>query len=166
VSGRRPAAEAGGGVETIVAMTDQLEVFRTLASAEHGLCLVSMQRGDGSIAAALVNAGVMPHPLTGTGAVAFVARGLRKLDRMRADPRVTVVARSGWRWAAVEGTADIFGPDDPQPGVDAERLRLLLREVFAAAGGTHDDWDTYDRTLAAERSAAVLVRPRRSYPGA
>ena len=26
--------------------------------------------------------------------------------------------------------------------------RLLLREVFVAAGGTHDDWDGYDATMA------------------
>jgi len=70
------------------------------------------------------------------------------------------------RWAAVEGTAEIFGPDDPQPDIDGERLRQLLREVFTAAGGSHDDWDTYDRTLADERSAAVVVRPQRSYPAA
>lgn len=147
-------------------MTDQLTLFRELASLDHGLCVVSMQRGDGSIAAAVVNAGVMHHPLTGSETVAFVARGLRKLEHLRADPRVTVVARAGWRWAAVEGTADIFGPDDAHPDVDREGLRQLLRDVFVAAGGTHDDWDTYDRTLADERSAAVLVSPRRCYPTA
>src|SRR5882757_6362912 len=103
----------------------------------------------------------MRHPLTDRAAVAFVARGLRKLEHLRADPRVTVVARAGWRWAAVEGTADIVGPDDPQSGVDAEALRLILRNVFVAAGGTHDDWETYDRTLADERSAAVFVDPQR-----
>ena len=37
------------------------------------------------------------------------------------------------------------------PGIDADRLQLLLREIFTAAGGTHDDWDTYDRVMAAER---------------
>jgi hypothetical protein len=45
--------------------------------------------------------------------------------------------------------------------VDAERLRLLLREIFTAAGGTHDDWPTYDRVMAEERRTAVLVTPRR-----
>ena len=33
------------------------------------------------------------------------------------------------------------------PSIDAERLHVLLREIFQAAGGTHDDWDTYDRTI-------------------
>jgi hypothetical protein len=37
----------------------------------------------------------------------------------------------------------------------------LLRDVFAAAGGTHDDWDEYDRVMAAEGRTAVLVAPDR-----
>ena len=84
--------------------------------------------------------------------------------RPRDVARMAVVARAGWRWAAVEGTAEVIGPDDPHPAVDADALRLLLREVFTSAGGTHDDWDTYDRTLADERSAAVLVTSARTYP--
>jgi hypothetical protein len=35
--------------------------------------------------------------------------------------------------------------------------------VFVAAGGTHDDWATYDRVMAEERRAAVLVSPVRVY---
>ena len=145
-------------------MTVDLDRFKELAALEHGLCVVNMLRPDGSVAAAVVNAGVIAHPVTGADTVAFVARGLRKLVHVRKDPRVTVVARAGWRWAAVEGDAEIFGPDDPHPEVDPERLRLLLRDVFTAAGGTHDDWDAYDRTLADERSAAVFVPPVRAYP--
>jgi hypothetical protein len=75
-----------------------------------------------------------------------------------------VVIRAGWQWAAVEGPAELAGPDDPMPGVDAERLRLLLREIFTAAGGTHDDFDAYDRVMAEERRLAVLVRPSRISP--
>jgi hypothetical protein len=33
--------------------------------------------------------------------------------------------------------------------------------VFTAAGGTHDDWDEYDRVMAAEGRTAVLVEPAR-----
>jgi PPOX class probable F420-dependent enzyme len=140
-----------------------LSEFAELVPLDSGLCVLSAVRGDGSVVASVVNAGVLDHPVTGDRVVGFVARGLRKLEHLRADPRATIVARAGWRWAAVEGEVDIVGPDDPQPGVDAEGLRLLLREVFAAAGGTHDDWEAYDRTLADERSAAVLLRPRRCY---
>ena len=57
----------------------------------------------------------------------------------------------------------LAGPDDPQPGVDADRLRRLLREIFTAAGGTHEDWDAYDQVMAAERRAAILLSPDRVY---
>lgn len=58
----------------------------------------------------------------------------------------------------------MVGPDDAQPWLtDADRLRLLLREVFTAAGGSHDDWDEYDRVMARERRAAVLIAPTRVY---
>ena len=88
------------------------------------------------------------------------------MRNLRADPRATIVVRAGWRWATVEGTVDVIGPDDAHTGVDDEQLRLLLRDVFRAAGGTHDDWDTYDRVMADERRAAVLVTPTRVYTNA
>ena len=31
------------------------------------------------------------------------------------------------------------------------------------AGGTHDDWDAFDRAMADERRAVVLVTPHRIY---
>jgi hypothetical protein len=40
---------------------------------------------------------------------------------------------------------------------------MLLREVFQAAGGTHDDWDIYDQVMRDERRTAVLVRPTHTY---
>ncbi|GBE67965.1 hypothetical protein MFM001_44270 [Mycobacterium sp. MFM001] len=142
----------------------ELSAFADLMSADHGLCVFSTLRGDGSIQSSVVNAGVLQHPLTDSTVVGLVAiGGSRKLHNLRADPRATVVARSGWRWAAVEGTAQLIGPDDPHPDVDDERLRLLLREIFTAAGGTHDDWDTYDRVMREQRRTAVLVSPRRIY---
>ena len=71
--------------------------------------------------------------------------------------------RAGWEWVTAAGTAEVIGPDDPYAGIDAERLRVLLREVFTAAGGTHDDWPTYDATMANERRAAVLLTPTSVY---
>jgi hypothetical protein len=98
--------------------------------------------------------------------VGFVTYGKAKLGNLRARPQITVTFRAGWQWAAVEGRARIIGPDDPAPGFDQERLRLLRREVFTAAGGTHDDWGEYDRVMAAERRAVVLVTPARVYSNA
>lgn len=143
-------------------MTD-LSAFAELIPLDHGLVVISTLRPDGGIHSSVVNAGVLPHPLTGTEAVGMVVAGPRKLHNLRSDPRATVVARAGWQWAAVEGEATIIGPDDPDPAIDREGLRLLLRNIFMAAGGTHDDWDTYDRVMANERRAAVLLTPRRTY---
>ncbi|MFJ4654915.1 pyridoxamine 5'-phosphate oxidase [Nocardia sp. NPDC088792] len=144
-------------------MTD-LGEFERLIGDDHGLCVVSTLRADNTIQSSLVNAGVLKHPLTGEPVVGMVLRGgTRKLTNLRARPRMTVVARSGWQWAAAEGPVWITGPDDPTPGIDPERLRLLLREVFTAAGGTHDNWPEYDRVMAADRRAVVLITPDRIY---
>ena len=144
-------------------MTD-LRDFAALVPGDHGLCVVSTLRQDVTIQSSVVNAGVLVHPLTGRSVAGLVARGgARKLVNLRARPRATLVIRAGWQWVAVEGAAELAGPDDPLPGVDAERLRLLLREIFTAAGGNHDDWETYDAVMAAERRTAVLVTPDRVY---
>jgi PPOX class probable F420-dependent enzyme len=142
----------------------ELDAFAELVPLDHGLCVVSTVRGDGTVQSSVVNAGVLAHPSRDGQVVGLVAvGGSRKLRHLRADPRVTIVARAGWQWATVEGEAEIIGPDDPHPDVDGEALRLLLRDIFRAAGGTHDDYDTYDRVMAEDRRAAVLITPRRVY---
>jgi PPOX class probable F420-dependent enzyme len=144
-------------------MTD-LPAFGEIAAADQGLIVFTTLRRDGTAQASVVNAGVLPHPFTSEPVVGLVAiGGARKLAHLRADPRTTVTARSGWQWATVEGTAQLIGPDDPHPDVDEERLRVMLREIFTAAGGTHDDWDTYDRVMREERRTAVLITPVRVY---
>jgi PPOX class probable F420-dependent enzyme len=141
-----------------------IEDFRKLVAGDHGLVVVSVTRGDGTISSSVVNAGVLPHPVTGESVVGMVVRGgTRKLANWRARPYANVVIRSGWQWAAAEGRVDLIGPDDQVPGFDADRLRLLLREIFTAAGGTHEDFDTYDRVMREERRTAVFVHPDRVY---
>ena len=140
-----------------------LDDLMDLARPEHCLMVVSTARADGTIQASLVNAGVLPHPVTGTETLGFVTYGPAKLTNLRARPQITLTVRAGWQWATVEGTAEIIGPDDPHPEVDAERLRLLLRQVFEAAGGTHDDWDAYDAEMVAQGRSAVLVTADRVY---
>jgi PPOX class probable F420-dependent enzyme len=140
-----------------------LDEVSALGSKENGLAVVSTLRADNTIQSSLVNAGVLDHPVSGTPSLAFVTYGKVKLANLRARPRLTATFRSEWEWATVEGAAEIIGPDDPYPGVDAERLRLLLREVFTAAGGSHDDWDEYDRVMAEQRRAVVLLAPDRIY---
>jgi PPOX class probable F420-dependent enzyme len=135
-----------------------------LARAESGLTVVSTLRSDNTIQASLVNAGVLPHPQSGSPVLAFVTYGKVKLANLRARPQLAATFRNGWQWATVEGNAEIAGPDDPQPWLSGDdQLRVLLRDVFTAAGGTHDDWDAYDRTMAEQRRAVVLVAPTRVY---
>lgn len=144
-------------------MTD-LASFAALVPLDHGLSVVVTRRADRTPHTTVVNAGVIAHPLTGDRVVAFVsAGGTRKLVHLRADPTIAVVIRAGWQWAAVEGSAELLGPDDAHPDVDGEHLRLLLRDVFRAAGGAHEDWATYDRVMREERRTAVLVAPTRVY---
>ena len=140
-----------------------LDDVMALARPEQCLMVVSTARADGTIQSSLVNSGVLAHPVTGADVLAFVTYGKAKLGNLRARPQVTLTVRAGWQWATVEGTAEIIGPDDPAPGVDAERLRVLLREVFTAAGGSHDDWDAYDAEMLAQGRTAVLVTPTRIY---
>jgi PPOX class probable F420-dependent enzyme len=145
------------------AVTD-LDDVRRIAAADHYLAVVTTTRADGSVQASLVNAGVLAHPGDGNDVVGYVARGdSRKLVNLRARPSATVVVHTGWEWAAVEGSAELIGPDDPHPAVGVGDLAPLLRAVFVAAGGTHDDWDEYDAVMARERRTVVLVRPRRVY---
>jgi PPOX class probable F420-dependent enzyme len=141
-----------------------LDDVRTLVALDHGLASVSTVRPDGSLQSTVVNAGVVPHPRGGRQVVAFVARGgTQKIVHLRADPRATLTWRAGWAWATVEGSVELCGPDDPLPGIDDDGRRRLLRDIFAAAGGVHEDWAEYDRVVAAERRVGVLVTPARIY---
>jgi hypothetical protein len=144
-------------------MTD-LADFAGMVGRDHGLAVVSVLRPDATVLSSVVNAGVLDHPVTGERAIAFVSRGdAHRLAYLRATPRATVVLRAGWQWAAAEGPVQLCGPGDALPGVDGEGLRLLLRAIFSAAGGTHEDWDTYDSVMTAERRTAVLMTPERVY---
>lgn len=141
----------------------QLSDLTALSAPEHGLVVVATSRADGSIQSSLVNAGPVAHPVTGDEVLAYVTYGRTKLANLRARPWTTITARLGWQWAAVEGTVEIAGPDDPLPGVDPAAIPGLLRDIFVAAGGSHDDWDEYDATMVRERRAAVFVTPTRVY---
>ena len=134
-----------------------------MARREQFLAVVATLRADLTIQSSLVNAGILDHPVTGEPVLAFVTYGTAKLRHIRARPHVAVTFRSGWSWATIEGVAQLIGPDDPHPQIDAERYRLLLREVFTAAGGQHDDWDAYDRTMLEQGRVAVFVPPARIY---
>lgn len=137
---------------------------REVAAATDYLAVVAVAREDGTVHASLVKAGVLEDPMTGGDAVGIVVAGnATKLGLLRQRRHATVVFRDGWRWVSVEGAVRFYGPDDPADGGGAEGDATLppvpevLRTVFTAAGGTHDDWAEFDRVMAGERRCAVLV---------
>jgi PPOX class probable F420-dependent enzyme len=140
-----------------------LDEAAALGRDERGLAVVSTLRADGTIQSSVVNMGLTVHPETGRQVLAFVTYGRVKLANLRARPQLTVTFRSGWRWAAVEGRAELAGPDDAQPWLTGDGLRLLRRQVFTAAGGEHEDWDEYDRVMAEQRRTVVFIEPARVY---
>jgi hypothetical protein len=135
-----------------------LELVAELAEADHHLAVVATARPDGSVHASLVMAGLIDDPETGAPCVGLVVAGAaRKLVHLGASGRATVVFKAGYRWVAVEGPVRLEGYDHEVPGSGRDPA-TLLRSVFVAAGGTHDDWDEFDRTMAEERRCAVFVR--------
>jgi PPOX class probable F420-dependent enzyme len=157
------AVAGRGAAPTLPAMASLVDLT-ALLDPERGLAVVCTTRADTSVQASVVNVGVVDHPVRGEPVVGFVARGgAVKLAHLRRDPRATVVARAGWQWVAVEGTVELAGPDDGLDGFDPSALPELLRAVFRAAGGHHDDWPAYDRAMVEDARAAVLVTPTRVY---
>ncbi|NCG24846.1 MAG: pyridoxamine 5'-phosphate oxidase, partial [Actinobacteria bacterium] len=56
------------------------------------------------------------------------------------------------------GAAEIVTDD---AGSGARGRRQLLRDVFTAAGGTHDDWDEYDRVMVEDGRVPIFITPDR-----
>jgi hypothetical protein len=139
-------------------MTGDLELVRRLCAADQGLAVISTTRADGSVQSSLVNAGVIDHPVTKEPTVAFVARGdAYKVKLLAASGRANAVFRAGWEWVSVEGPTDFIGPDHPHAGLPPDGIPRLLRDIFTAAGGTHDNWPEFDRVMAEERRTAVFI---------
>jgi PPOX class probable F420-dependent enzyme len=147
---------------------DGLRRVTELAETENWLAVLVTTRPDGEPSVSVINAGILPHPVTGQPVLGVVSRGdTAKLANVRAHPTATLVFRAGWQWISVSGAAEIAGPDDPHPDLAADRLPQLLRDIYHAAGGEHPDLEEYDREMVADRRAAVLIAPDRfaSNPG-
>ena len=141
-----------------------MDLVRRLVEGENGLCTVFTESSRKPGLASVVNAGLMDHPVSGEPVIATVFRGNAiKLENLRRYGRMTVVFRVRWEWVAIEGATELCGPDDPMEGFDPAGIPQLLRDVFVSAGGTHDDWDEYDRVMAEERRTAVFVAMERVY---
>jgi len=136
-----------------------MDLVREVAAADGHLAVLATTRPDGSIHASLVKAGILDDPETGHVSVGVVVAGsAKKLDYLRRSGRASLVFKDGWRWVAVEGRIRLEGPDDPAPGSSPRSLPSLIRSVYVAAGGTHDDWEEFDRAMVEDRRCAVFVR--------
>jgi hypothetical protein len=136
-----------------------LALVRELAAADDYLAVAAVARPAGAVHASVVKAAVLDDPENGQPGVGMVvAGGARKLVLMRARGRATVVFKAGWRWVSVEGPVRLEGPDDPPPPGAGRAVLTTIRAVYVAAGGTHDDWDEFDRAMVEDRRCAVFVR--------
>jgi PPOX class probable F420-dependent enzyme len=140
-------------------MTEREAVMLTLADVEallkeHTYAVISTVRPAGTVQNTLVNVGVVEN------GVAFTTMGRsRKEYNLTRNPTCTVTIHRGPRWITVEGRVQLRTWDNTDP----ETMRRLLREIYVAAGGTHDNWEVYDRVMREERRAAVVVVPERIY---
>lgn len=143
-------------------MRTDLDLVRQIAADANHLAIVATTRRDGTIHASLVNAGVVDDPVGGKPSVGIVIGGsAAKLRHLRRAGRAAVAFHAGWNWVTVEGPVQIVGPDDLDAGISPDAIPMLLRQVFVAAGGSHESWAEFDRVMAAERRAAVFVRADR-----
>lgn len=134
--------------------------LRRIVALDNGLATLGTLRPNRGVHLSVVNAGVVDHPTDGSPVGAFVASpATRKVANLRRDPTATLQWRSGWAWVAAEGPVELIGPEDDASGT----LPGLLRTIFTAAGGQHEDWTEFDRVMAAEQRLAVLLRPTRIY---
>jgi len=139
-----------------------LDLVRRLSVAANNLAVVATRRPDASVHASLVSAGVIDDPVTGAPSIGMVIGGdARKLVYLRRSRQATAVFHSGPQWVAVEGGVRIVGPDDASDGIASSDVPSLLRAIFSAAGGTHENWAEFDRVMVADRRAAVFVEAAR-----
>src|SRR3979409_1227806 len=95
-----------------------LDQARPLIPPDNGMAAAATCRADRTPHASVVNAGVLDHPVNGAPIVAFISRGhARKLDNIRARPDLPIVWRIGWDWVAVDGFAELVGPNDSIEGL-------------------------------------------------
>ena len=123
-------------------MPADLDLVRRLSAAEHGLAVVGHHaaRRDRSC---LVGQRRGPRRPGHRATVRRPRRrgGARKLSHLRRAGRAAVVFRSGWEWVSVEGPVPLAGPAIRADGLAPDARAMLLRDIFTAVGGTHDDWD-------------------------
>jgi hypothetical protein len=88
-----------------------LDDVKRLVATETGLATLACSRQDGTAALSVINAGVLPHALTGAEVIGLVTiGGSRKLEHLRARPVASIAWRHGWNWTGAEGPAVLIAP--------------------------------------------------------
>ena len=142
------------------------EEAAALARNERGLVVVATLRGDGTIQSSLVNAGIVPHPVTGESTLAFVTNGPVKLANLRPAPGDRHVPATAGSGQQSKDTPSWLGRTIPIPGSTpndsaycSERSSPMPAASTTTGTPTTEPWPRN----AEERRAAVLVRPDRFY---
>ena len=140
---------------------DLAQVQRIAADADN-LAIVAVTRADGTIHASLVSAGLLEDPVSHEPSIGIIVSGrAAKLRHLRDVGRAAIVFQSGHAWTTIDGPVRIVGPDDPDDSIESEVIPSLLRGVFLAAGGSHENWTDFDQVMAAEHRTMVFVRVER-----
>ena len=85
-----------------------------------------------------------------------------KLHNLVRDSRCSLLVSKSdwWGYVVLEGRAKVMRRGES----DDDELRDALRGIYRSASGEeHPDWDDYDRAMAADRRAAIIVVPERVY---
>ena len=120
--------------------------------------VVTTRRANGATQASIVVCGAY----RGNAAFVAVYGKSAKVRNLRRDPNCSVLAvTEDWRsFATVEGQASLFDASN----TDAEKLRVLLREVYRVCGDKdHPVWAEYDQAMVDQQAVVVLVKPERVY---
>ena len=120
--------------------------------------VIATSRPNGATHSSIVVCGAFD----GNAAFVSVYPRSQKIRNLRRDSNCIVLAvRDDWReWVSVEGQATLFDSNN----MDAEELRVLLREVYMTCSDTdHPDWEEYDQAMIDQEAVIVLVKPERVY---
>ena len=137
-------------------MHNDLDHVRIVAGRD-SLAVATTARPDGTVHASVVNAGVLPTPSPGNRASdsshAAILGSSPISARAAGRQSSSAMVSTGWQWRKWRVSSGRRPADDLGP----RQLAELLRGIFVAAGGTHEDWDEFDRVMEEEERTAVLV---------
>ncbi len=129
---------------------------REFATQTHRGVLTTFRR-DGNAQMSIITCG--PY----RDGIAFTVTETRaKLHNLRRNPNCSLLVsnENWWGFVVLEGQATVLSVGN----IDADELRLALRETFKAASGEeHSNWEEYDQAMRDDRRSVIIVVPERIY---